>query len=107
MGVTIGYDAETGARDWIEQTSSASGPTFLWRLAVAGDRVVVTGQTGDYQGHRMLTIGYEASTGTRAWRVIGPEGLANGVGIQSDGTVAFVIGNEEPATAWNVFAVRT
>jgi DNA-binding beta-propeller fold protein YncE len=107
VAVTISYDALTGTGRWIAQAGNASGPTFPWRVAVAGGRVVVTGSTGDYQGHRFLTIGYDASTGVSAWSVSGPEGLANGLGVSPDGSVAFVAGSPDVSVAWEVIALRT
>ena len=106
--VTIGYEAATGTMAWLAEAGSARGPEFPWRLAVTTDRVVVTGETGDYQGHRFLTIGYDAATGGRAWSVSGPDGLATGLGTSPGGNVAYVTGYlEAPSAGWVVIAVRT
>jgi DNA-binding beta-propeller fold protein YncE len=107
IAVTIAYDGHTGAREWIARAGNAAGPSFPWRLAVAGGRVVVTGETGDYQGHRFLSIGYDAATGVPAWSVSGPSGSATSLGISLDGSVAFIAGSPDLSTAWEVIALRT
>ena len=100
---TVAFDADTGAQRWATRTGS-NGDDRAVALAVAADRVVVTGRTiGDavnvqdvlVRRPASVTAGYDAGDGVEVWRHeralpghLGEESLA--VAASPDGSRVYV-----------------
>ncbi len=86
--VTIGYDAATGAQQWV---SRYDGPAKMGSMADAvtaspdGSRVFVTGQTWNAQRHpEYATVAYDASAGTQLWASLHAGHAAGGAAAAAD-----------------------
>jgi outer membrane protein assembly factor BamB len=96
---TIAYRAATGARLWISRyngpVTGSEDDAFSVAISPAGDRVFVTGSSGnDY-----ATVAYRAATGSQLWvrRYNGPsntreDGGATSVAVGPGGRTVFVTG---------------
>ncbi len=109
---TIAYDASTGADIWSKRYSSPGFTSDLaWSVAVNpdGSAVYVTGEDQGVggTGFDLVTIAYDASTGTKAWfrRFSGP-GSDGGdvVAVSPDGMKVIVAGHTDLTGATTDYA---
>jgi hypothetical protein len=108
---TVAYDAASGTTLWARRYT---GPTHSLNDASAivvapdGMTAFVTGDSAVDAGTDILTVAYDASSGTQRWtmRYKGPtrEGHASGVVVASDGGAVFVVGSEELKSGSSAFA---
>lgn len=104
---TIAYDASTGATIWSKRYSSPGFSADLaWGVAVNpdGGTVYVTGEDQGVggTGFDLVTIAYEAATGTKTWfqrwsRLGSDQGEA--VAVSPDGTTVVVAGQSDQTGA--------
>lgn len=105
---TIAYDARTGAQKWVARLGAADGGALGWfpngarSLAADATSVYLTTASPAGTGSRIVTVGYDAATGTRRWLArYGPSGAGNAMGaavaVSPDGATLVMTGMSESA----------
>jgi outer membrane protein assembly factor BamB len=101
-GVTVAYDAATGARVWTQQFSTPDKHGAAVGNAVTvspdGSTVFVTGTDNPNTEGRgeYVTVAYNAATGTQLWQEFYSAGRALAgiaIAVSPDGSAVFVTGN--------------
>lgn len=115
--LTIGYEATTGAEQWVSTLVPPGGYADASSIVVSPDgaRVLVTGG-GQWRRHAhcyardFTTVAYDTATGSELWaaRYNGPaagEDYPTAIALSSDGSQAYVVG--ESAGFGGVFGCRS
>lgn len=87
-GLTVAYDAATGAILWAASLGRAAGPNAAIAVSPDGSAVFVTGDSH--------TVGYDAATGAQLWYAPGSDAFSaaspGGIAVSPDGSAVFVAG---------------
>jgi WD40 repeat protein len=101
---TVAYDARRGTRVWDARWSGGRGGfNSPDQVAVAGSRVVVTGQASAVSkddGNDAGTVAFDATTGRRLWQATfgaaRHDDYARGLALSPDGGTAYVVTSDIP-----------
>lgn len=94
--LTVAYEPDTGARDWVKRFPQPSAANSL-TVGANGATVFITGYQSTTSGQDYLTLAYKTSDGAKLWSKLynGPGNstdVANSVAVSPDSLSVFVTG---------------
>jgi putative pyrroloquinoline-quinone binding quinoprotein len=94
---TLAYRATDGATLWEARYDNAQGPDRALAVAVAGSRVLVTGDAWTGSNSVGATLAYDAASGTELWQESTALGTGSAITVNPSDSTVFVTGYSQVA----------